>query len=270
MKVKTVLGMMLTLLLILVVFLPIPSVKAPITETFISSTSDGFVSRSDASYTTARNSEAGENIDRTTGFIVIGQYGEVSPSTNYYIYRGFLFFDTGSIPSVVIIISAHLSVWGYYDESEVDFYVVVQSGQPTYPHDPLVAGDYDRLHYSGNGGQFYTGDIDPATWETQYWNISLNIEGINMITKEGQTKFCLRSSRDIDGIAPPSPPNVMERIEIRSAEPTNRPRRLLLTVTYETVPPVPEFPIGLAFEILFIPVIIYILWRNKQRKKVLP
>ena len=34
--------------------------------------------------------------------------------------------------------------------------------------------------------------------------------------------------------------------------------------------PVPEFPIGLALEILFIPIIIYILWRNKQRKKVLP
>jgi len=35
-------------------------------------------------------------------------------------------------------------------------------------------------------------------------------------------------------------------------------------------PPVPEFPLGLAFEILFIPVIIYTLWRNKQRKKLLP
>lgn len=35
-------------------------------------------------------------------------------------------------------------------------------------------------------------------------------------------------------------------------------------------PPVPEFPIGLAFEILFIPVIIYTLWRNKQRKKLSP
>ena len=36
------------------------------------------------------------------------------------------------------------------------------------------------------------------------------------------------------------------------------------------LPEVPEFPIGLAFEILFIPVIIYVFWRNKQRKKMLP
>jgi hypothetical protein len=35
-------------------------------------------------------------------------------------------------------------------------------------------------------------------------------------------------------------------------------------------PPVPEFPIGPALEILFIPVIIYILWSSKHRKKVLP
>jgi len=36
------------------------------------------------------------------------------------------------------------------------------------------------------------------------------------------------------------------------------------------LPPVPEFPIGPALEILFIPVIIYILWSSKHRKKVLP
>lgn len=34
-------------------------------------------------------------------------------------------------------------------------------------------------------------------------------------------------------------------------------------------PSVPEFPIGLALEILFVPVIIYMLWRSKRRKKVL-
>jgi hypothetical protein len=35
-------------------------------------------------------------------------------------------------------------------------------------------------------------------------------------------------------------------------------------------PGVPEFPLGLALEILFIPVIIYILWRSRLRKKMLP
>jgi len=32
--------------------------------------------------------------------------------------------------------------------------------------------------------------------------------------------------------------------------------------------PVPEFPLGLPLEILFIPVIIYMLWRSKLRKKM--
>jgi len=36
------------------------------------------------------------------------------------------------------------------------------------------------------------------------------------------------------------------------------------------LPIIPEFPIGLALEILFMPVVIYIVWRNKQRKKLLP
>ena len=38
-----------------------------------------------------------------------------------------------------------------------------------------------------------------------------------------------------------------------------------VTITVYSPPPVPEFPIGLALEILFIPVIIY-MWRSKQRK----
>jgi len=33
---------------------------------------------------------------------------------------------------------------------------------------------------------------------------------------------------------------------------------------------VPEFPLGLALEMLFIPVVIYLLWRSRQRKKMLP
>jgi len=45
---------------------------------------------------------------------------------------------------------------------------------------------------------------------------------------------------------------------------------IVLDGQYGTSPsPVPEFPIGLALEILFIPVIIYIFWRSKQRKKLL-
>jgi len=43
-----------------------------------------------------------------------------------------------------------------------------------------------------------------------------------------------------------------------------------LEFVYLYTPPVPEFPIGLAVEILFIPVIIYILWKSKQKEKVLP
>jgi hypothetical protein len=46
---------------------------------------------------------------------------------------------------------------------------------------------------------------------------------------------------------------------------------IVLDGQYGTSPsPVPEFPIGLALEVLFIPVIIYIFWRSKQRKKILP
>lgn len=44
----------------------------------------------------------------------------------------------------------------------------------------------------------------------------------------------------------------------------------VVTVSPPTPPPVPEFPIGPALEILFISAIIYTLWRSKRRKKMLP
>lgn len=39
---------------------------------------------------------------------------------------------------------------------------------------------------------------------------------------------------------------------------------------YSPPPSVPEFPLGLTLEILFIPVMVYLLWRSKHRKKMLP
>lgn len=78
---------------------------------------------------------------------------------NYYIFRTCLFFDTSSIPSNVIINSAKLTFVLYRDISTIDFDVVVQNGQPTYPSKPIVVTDYDKDFYSGDGGSINTSDL---------------------------------------------------------------------------------------------------------------
>jgi hypothetical protein len=62
----------------------------------------------------------------------------------------------------------------------------------------------------------------------------------------------------------------LKNAEYMTPDGTGHAVDIVLDGHYGTIPSVPEFPIGLALEILFIPVIIYVFWRKKQRKKLLP
>jgi hypothetical protein len=120
---------------------------------------------------------------------------------NFKIYRGFLFFDTSDLTDDMEINEAILMIEGNTRTIQDDFHLVLQNGQPEYPHNPLEDGDFNRLHYSGDGGSISTADINPF----EYSNLVLNQEGINWVNKGGITKFALRSKKDIDGIPPDKP-----------------------------------------------------------------
>jgi len=125
--------------------------------------------------------------------LVIGQW-KSGPA--YTIFRSFLFFDTSIIPEDANITSAVLSIYILYDYSDNDFNVTVQNGQPTYPHMPIQAEDYYYGYYIGNYGSRNTSEISGAG----YWNITLT--DFSIINKNGYTKLCLRSNKDIESIAP--------------------------------------------------------------------
>jgi hypothetical protein len=167
---------------------------AETSATFYSSTSDGSVYKSQsAAYATVHDATTGSIF----GPIIIGQdYG----GSSRIIYRGFVFFDTSSIPSNATITSATLSLYGWEDDSTRDFIITIQNGQPTYPHDPLVAGDYYYVNYSGDGGTFNTSGFSVSG----YNDIVLNADGLSWIQKgDGAvTKLALLSSRDISALAP--------------------------------------------------------------------
>jgi len=137
-------------------------------------------------------------------YLVIEQYWEDPEKTalyaGYHVNRTYLFFDTSSIPPSTKILSAILSLYGeskYTDTEDTDG-LVVQSGQPTYPHDPIEPLDFDKDNYSGNGGSILVTD-----WAVTARNyITLNSTGIDWINKGGVTKFCLRTKDDVDGTSP--------------------------------------------------------------------
>lgn len=197
-----------------------------VTETFYSTSSDGFEFWFGTDYYQVWKSQVGLIFNENVS-ITIGQ-----KKWQYWIWRGFVFFNTISIPDNADIISATLSIYGKADWSEDnDFDITIQNGQPTYPHDPLTAVDYNKDHYSGNGGSINTGGFTISG----YNHINLNSNGIDWINKQGTTKLCLRSSRDIN-YNEPQGVSAKEWIVIYSNEKGGnyRPK---LTVQYTNNPP---------------------------------
>jgi PKD repeat protein len=157
---------------------------------------DGFISNSSTTYNTAWGATSG-TIDSSSQYLTIGQKKAGFPISTYYIYRGFVLFNTTALPSNAYLDSAILSLYKKDDYSTTDFAITVQNGQPTYPHNPLQTGDYDKGHYSGNGG-----NLNTVNFVNGRNNIS--VTELGWINETGWTKFCLRSSRDISGTAPTS------------------------------------------------------------------
>ncbi len=163
------------------------------TLTVYSLSSDGNIYNSGSNYNTVRSALSG-TVNSTRSYISIGQWKTGLPAT-YYIYRGFVFFNTSALPSNAYLDNATLSVYKKDDYSATDFDITIQNGQPTYPHNPMQSSDYNRNYYSGNGGTLNT-----SGFTSGYNTIKLN--DLRWINKTGITQLCLRSSKDISGIAP--------------------------------------------------------------------
>ena len=193
-KRKLLVVLLFTVFMVSLVRFNIPTVKAQgtITETFTSQSYDGAIYYISTSYTEAHNSATGTVADAAT-CLKIGQIYHTATS-KYDIRRDFVFFDTSTIPDDASVTGVKISLYVEHDNSNTDFNVTVQNGQPYYPHKPLASGDYYYSHYSSNGGNRSTSEISGAG----YWNITLNGLGISWINVNGTTKLCLRSSRDIN------------------------------------------------------------------------
>ncbi|HVQ00392.1 MAG TPA: PKD domain-containing protein [Candidatus Thermoplasmatota archaeon] len=164
-----------------------------------STSSDGYIYNSGNIYPVVHNAANG-TVDSTAAYITIGQKKVSTIPPSYTVYRGFVFFNTSALPMNAYLDSVILSLYKKDDYSATDFNITIQtgeptnqqSGQPTYPHNPLQAGDYNQSHYQGNGGSLNT-----TNFVNGHNNITLT--QLSWINKTGTTKLCLRSSRDING-----------------------------------------------------------------------
>jgi len=196
-----------------------------------SGTADGSVCDLDADYDTCHAKTVGDLVNDTDNFVAIGYFYDtvVGPGLVHAIYRSFLSFDTSAIPVGVTITSAILYIykWDAGTNIDTEFDLVIQDGQPTYPHSTLVVGDYNRDHYHNNGGSINTASISSGA----YTAIPLNDNGKKWINKGGLTKFCLRNSREIAGLGSAVDP-YYEALAIYSSE-KGEGYKPKLVITYE-------------------------------------
>jgi hypothetical protein len=112
----------------------------------------------------------------------------------YYVIRSFVYFDTSELADKTIV-SAELDLSLYRASANVN--VTVQSGMPTYPHEPLQLTDFWQGYYTSTVGSRNTAEISNG------W-LNITISDLNCINKTGTTKFILRMQQyDVENIAPP-------------------------------------------------------------------
>lgn len=188
-------------------------------ETLISSSSsDGFLQRADSNYTIAHNSTTG-TVYNTLNYSIVG----MSNISQYYVDRAYFFFNTSL--GGLNVTSAELWLYGWNDGtlywSTMNTSLVIQNGSPTYPHDPIVSGDFAYGNYSGGGGNLST-----TLWRINAYNVlPLNATGISWINTTGTTKFCLRTQRDINHDTPTG----LEFCDVATAE-YGKPPLLIMNI----------------------------------------
>lgn len=170
-----------------------------------------------------------ENWASTWGYLLtVG--GSITLTNHDYdnyieIYRGALFFDTSTLPSNCLIVSAKVrllcSIFGLPRSQDLCL------TPATLVHTPLVQQDYGNLNQTLNIiGSYPTDDIVVLD---QFW-IDLIEDGLEHITKAGNTHLGMRLSLEIA-----ADPNLTEaeRIYIGACENIYGRRLPLLSVTYK-------------------------------------
>lgn len=184
-------------------------------------------------YLEARNAVAANEPVYSVG-AAIGQYIGLG---KYFTYRSTLEFNIGTIGMGSPVEYAALRLWPYAGVPALvqDFDLVLMNGQPDYPHDPVVQGDYNRAHYAGDGGSVAASTLVLD----QYNDLIFNPTGRGWLNLGGMTKFMIMSSRDIAG----SPPvGNEERIMFHTTNATGKGPKLVVRVTLSIPNPQTDDP----------------------------
>jgi len=181
-----------------------PAGVSATTTYFSSKSSDGYISYvSDAANAALSWSSVHDN---ATGGITAaanesrsGIYTNLSGTFITSVSRGYILFDTSSLPDTAIITSADIQLYvtSKYAEMGATDYILSGGTTAVHPHDPLEVGDYLYTNYTGSFGSLSTSSISTSQYNT--W--TLTAAGKAFISLTTTTKFILREkAHDYDNV----------------------------------------------------------------------
>jgi hypothetical protein len=197
---------------------------------FVGGSADGYVAGGSASWSTARTTSTW--YDTGSDVIIVGS---LKDGANYYAYRGFVLFDSSTIPDAATITAASLTLTVKEDLTSADDCDVQIIKQSWASQNPLSDANREAAY-----DNCLSGTADDSVWRntsgvvvnTPYTSGALSVA---WPSKTGITYYSLRSSRDYAGTTPTGP----GRCVLFSARTTTASYRPTLTVTYTI--PVPFF-----------------------------
>ena len=168
---------------------------------FDTSASDGYLASAEDYWYDARIATTASSVYKTSTTLRVYTWS-TGGGADSVINRAFVYFDTSAIPDGVTLTDAalYLRLSSKVDDDNAGVYIV--QGMSTYPHDPLVAGDYRLTNYGSFSSTY--GWSDGSNISSGYNKInfsdSTTLKGI--VNKSGTTKLCLIERADKENDTP--------------------------------------------------------------------
>ena len=185
-------------------------------------TVDGWIRNTNASWATCRSGATGDLSDSSSGTSIL-----VKAATGYVISWSIFLFDTSSLTSGATINSATLSIAGsgtdFGENADVGTIHIISSSPASNTN--IVDGDFDQR------GTTNFGSIAVASFVTTvntYNDFTLNASGLANISKTSISKFGATHSNDLNN-STPTGANAVQSLFADTAGTTSDPK---LVVTY--------------------------------------
>lgn len=160
---------------------------------------DGYIYGANAAYAAARSTSGQCDVAPGTNKATIGQQWDGVTLYQYFVYRGYLSFDTSAIPDGAVITAATLYVKALSDKSDTDFDIQVYRYAWAEGLCDNREANFDGA-YGGSATLEGTLRSTADGWVAEtYYSMAVATGGIN---KTGDTKYTLVSSRDVSGTSP--------------------------------------------------------------------